>query len=188
VKDCCTREDGDDLVVIGAGSAGFSAAITAAETGKKVALVTGIGYDSTSGAADGRVALQIVQNGASRQRTGPRVVATAGRAPNIEGLGLEAAGSRPAPPTCPRCSEPAPGILATARGACYAAVRDCIGIAMIAAPLIVDRASAAVRATRIVPLHDQAAPSSSWCPPRGSGDGLRRAAATRIRWRRRKAR
>lgn len=37
--DCCTSGDNFDLAVIGAGSAGFSAAITAAEGGKRVALV-----------------------------------------------------------------------------------------------------------------------------------------------------
>lgn len=37
--DCCDRSDLFDLVVIGAGSAGFSAAITAADGGKRVALV-----------------------------------------------------------------------------------------------------------------------------------------------------
>ena len=41
MSDCCTPKDGSryDLAVIGAGSAGFSAAITAAETGARVALV-----------------------------------------------------------------------------------------------------------------------------------------------------
>ena len=39
MKDCCTRKGGYDLAVIGAGSAGFSAAITAAETGARVALI-----------------------------------------------------------------------------------------------------------------------------------------------------
>lgn len=42
MKDCCDGKDGDggyDLVVIGAGSAGFSASITAANAGKRVALV-----------------------------------------------------------------------------------------------------------------------------------------------------
>ncbi|NNC60226.1 MAG: mercury(II) reductase [Erythrobacter sp.] len=41
--DCCTtkdaRSDSYDLIVVGAGSAGFSASITAAEAGKRVALV-----------------------------------------------------------------------------------------------------------------------------------------------------
>src|SRR6056297_1144330 len=37
--DCCTPEGDFDLAVIGAGSAGFSAAITAAEGGKRVALI-----------------------------------------------------------------------------------------------------------------------------------------------------
>ncbi|WP_157046734.1 mercury(II) reductase [Roseovarius sp. 217] len=37
--ECCTPEGDYDLVVIGAGSAGFSAAITAAEGGKRVALI-----------------------------------------------------------------------------------------------------------------------------------------------------
>lgn len=41
--DCCTasetRDDNYDLIVVGAGSAGFSASITAAEAGKRVALV-----------------------------------------------------------------------------------------------------------------------------------------------------
>ncbi|RNF36031.1 mercury(II) reductase [Paracoccus methylarcula] len=36
---CCGRRGEYDLVVIGAGSAGFSAAITAAESGKRVALI-----------------------------------------------------------------------------------------------------------------------------------------------------
>ncbi len=44
MKDCCESDNGKggdsyDLIVIGAGSAGFSAAITAAEAGRKVALV-----------------------------------------------------------------------------------------------------------------------------------------------------
>lgn len=41
MNDCCTpsARDGYDVVVIGAGSAGFSAAITAAELGARVALV-----------------------------------------------------------------------------------------------------------------------------------------------------
>jgi len=41
MKDCCdTPENGGyDLIVVGAGSAGFSASITAAEAGKRVALV-----------------------------------------------------------------------------------------------------------------------------------------------------
>jgi mercuric reductase len=37
--DCCTLGDAYDLAVIGAGSAGFSAAITAAEGGRRVALI-----------------------------------------------------------------------------------------------------------------------------------------------------
>jgi len=37
--DCCAPKGGFDLAVIGAGSAGFSAAITAAEGGKRVALI-----------------------------------------------------------------------------------------------------------------------------------------------------
>ncbi|WP_298432311.1 mercury(II) reductase [uncultured Jannaschia sp.] len=40
MKDCCTPKSGAyDLAVIGAGSAGFSAAITAAEAGARVALI-----------------------------------------------------------------------------------------------------------------------------------------------------
>ncbi|WP_372837276.1 FAD-dependent oxidoreductase, partial [Puniceibacterium confluentis] len=40
MKDCCSpRNEGYDLAVIGAGSAGFSAAITAAEAGARVALI-----------------------------------------------------------------------------------------------------------------------------------------------------
>ena len=39
MHDCCTSKAGFDLAVIGAGSAGFSAAITAAEAGKSVALI-----------------------------------------------------------------------------------------------------------------------------------------------------
>ena len=41
MKDCCEtpKSGGYDLIVIGAGSAGFSASITAAEAGKRVALV-----------------------------------------------------------------------------------------------------------------------------------------------------
>ena len=39
MHDCCTPKAGFDLAVIGAGSAGFSAAITAAEAGKSVALI-----------------------------------------------------------------------------------------------------------------------------------------------------
>lgn len=50
MSDCCKPEksgsDRFDLVVIGAGSAGFSAAITAAEEGARVALV---GYDTIGG-------------------------------------------------------------------------------------------------------------------------------------------
>lgn len=50
MTDCCKPEksepNGFDLVVIGAGSAGFSAAITAAEEGARVALV---GYDTIGG-------------------------------------------------------------------------------------------------------------------------------------------
>ena len=42
-KDCCSSKevsgDQSDLIVVGAGSAGFSASITAAEAGKRVALV-----------------------------------------------------------------------------------------------------------------------------------------------------
>ncbi len=42
-EDCCGTEEGNqgryDLIVVGAGSAGFSAAITAAEQGKQVALI-----------------------------------------------------------------------------------------------------------------------------------------------------
>ena len=37
--DCCAPKGDFDLAVIGAGSAGFSAAITAAEGGKRVALI-----------------------------------------------------------------------------------------------------------------------------------------------------
>ena len=37
--DCCAPKGDFDLAVIGAGSAGFSAAITAAEEGKRVALI-----------------------------------------------------------------------------------------------------------------------------------------------------
>jgi mercuric reductase len=40
MKDCCSNGNGAyDLIVVGAGSAGFSASITAAEAGKRVALV-----------------------------------------------------------------------------------------------------------------------------------------------------
>jgi mercuric reductase len=40
MKDCCSNEkNAYDLIVVGAGSAGFSASITAAEAGKRVALV-----------------------------------------------------------------------------------------------------------------------------------------------------
>ncbi len=41
MKDCCDKDGSDsyDLIVVGAGSAGFSAAITAAGAGKRVALV-----------------------------------------------------------------------------------------------------------------------------------------------------
>ena len=43
MKDCCNggddRKGSFDLIVVGAGSAGFSASITAAEAGKRVALV-----------------------------------------------------------------------------------------------------------------------------------------------------
>ena len=41
MNDCCNRpgRDGYDVAVVGAGSAGFSAAITAAELGAKVALI-----------------------------------------------------------------------------------------------------------------------------------------------------
>ena len=41
MNDCCTpqRRDGYDVAVVGAGSAGFSAAITAAELGARVALI-----------------------------------------------------------------------------------------------------------------------------------------------------
>ncbi|VAV93778.1 Mercuric ion reductase, partial [hydrothermal vent metagenome] len=41
MSDCCasSAKDSYDLIVIGAGSAGFSAAITAVETGAKVALI-----------------------------------------------------------------------------------------------------------------------------------------------------
>lgn len=39
MKDCCDGKGGYDLIVVGAGSAGFSAAITAAEAGRRVALV-----------------------------------------------------------------------------------------------------------------------------------------------------
>lgn len=47
MSDCCTPNDGKfDVAVIGAGSAGFSAAITAAEEGAKVAL---IGYGTIGG-------------------------------------------------------------------------------------------------------------------------------------------
>ena len=42
--DCCTasetRDDNYDLIFVGAGTAGFSASITAAEAGKRVALVS----------------------------------------------------------------------------------------------------------------------------------------------------
>ena len=48
--DCCTasetRDDNYDLIVVGAGSAGFSASITAADAGKRVAL---IGHGTTGG-------------------------------------------------------------------------------------------------------------------------------------------
>ena len=37
--DCCAPKGDFDLAVIGAGSAGFSAAITAAEGGRRVALI-----------------------------------------------------------------------------------------------------------------------------------------------------
>ena len=48
MSDCCSSADreGYDLIVIGAGSAGFSAAITAAEEGARVAL---IGYGTIGG-------------------------------------------------------------------------------------------------------------------------------------------
>ncbi|SIT06702.1 mercuric reductase [Paracoccus saliphilus] len=36
---CCAPQGEYDLIVIGAGSAGFSAAITATESGKRVALI-----------------------------------------------------------------------------------------------------------------------------------------------------
>lgn len=39
MKDCCTPKGGHDLAVIGSGSAGFSAAITAADAGARVALI-----------------------------------------------------------------------------------------------------------------------------------------------------
>ncbi len=39
MSDCCSTKDGYDLIVIGAGSAGFSAAITATDLGAKVALI-----------------------------------------------------------------------------------------------------------------------------------------------------
>lgn len=39
MKDCCTPKGDYDLAVIGAGSAGFSAAITAADAGARVALI-----------------------------------------------------------------------------------------------------------------------------------------------------
>ncbi len=39
MSDCCANQDGYDLIVIGAGSAGFSAAITAADLGVRVALI-----------------------------------------------------------------------------------------------------------------------------------------------------
>ena len=40
MNDCCEPEDGKfDVAVIGAGSAGFSAAITAAEEGARVVLI-----------------------------------------------------------------------------------------------------------------------------------------------------
>ncbi|MCZ4263099.1 FAD-binding protein, partial [Limimaricola sp. G21655-S1] len=40
MNDCCSNENkAYDLIVVGAGSAGFSASITAAEAGKRVALV-----------------------------------------------------------------------------------------------------------------------------------------------------
>ena len=41
MNDCCNRpgQEGFDVAVIGAGSAGFSAAIAAADLGAKVALV-----------------------------------------------------------------------------------------------------------------------------------------------------
>lgn len=46
MSDCCDPKGGYDLIVIGAGSAGFSAAITAAEQGARVAL---IGYGTIGG-------------------------------------------------------------------------------------------------------------------------------------------
>ena len=48
MSDCCANEEQGsyDLIVIGAGSAGFSAAITAAEQGARVAL---IGYGTIGG-------------------------------------------------------------------------------------------------------------------------------------------
>ena len=47
MNDCCSNENrAYDLIVVGAGSAGFSASITAAEAGKRVALV---GYGTIGG-------------------------------------------------------------------------------------------------------------------------------------------
>ena len=48
MSDCCDSSDENvfDVAVIGAGSAGFSAAITAADEGARVAL---IGYDTIGG-------------------------------------------------------------------------------------------------------------------------------------------
>ena len=50
--DCCSSKDvgadSYDLIVVGAGSAGFSASITAAEAGKRVALV---GHGTIGGTA-----------------------------------------------------------------------------------------------------------------------------------------
>ena len=48
MSDCCDSSDEKtfDVAVIGAGSAGFSAAITAADEGARVAL---IGYDTIGG-------------------------------------------------------------------------------------------------------------------------------------------
>lgn len=70
-----------------------SEALSRALLDEGITLVTGIAYDSAASHADG-VMLKVVQDGDMRELVAGRIVATAGRAPNIEGLGLDAAGIR----------------------------------------------------------------------------------------------
>jgi|TARA_R110000850_G_scaffold277075_1_gene422143 mercuric reductase len=68
-----------------------SVALTDAFEAEGIAVETGLQYDSVS-ASDKGVTLRVTQEGASKEITADRIVLTAGRQANTEGLGLEGAG------------------------------------------------------------------------------------------------